>query len=57
MYRSSYNKIFGGVCSSIANTTGLPTFLIRLLVILLMVKTSLPIIAIYIVMWILLPLD
>jgi phage shock protein PspC (stress-responsive transcriptional regulator) len=57
MYRSSYYKILGGVCGGISETIGIPAFIVRLIVLYLLFSTSIPVVTIYILMWILLPLD
>lgn len=57
MYRSSYHKIIGGVCGGISETIGIPVFIVRLIVLYLLFSTSIPVVTIYILMWIFLPLD
>jgi len=55
MYRSSYGKILGGICSGISEKFGIPSFIVRLIFLYLLFSTSIPVVTIYIVMWIILP--
>lgn len=54
MYRLS-TRIIGGVCSGLAHMIGIDTLLIRLIFIYCLF-TTVPIVTIYILMWIFLPL-
>ncbi len=54
-YRNIDNRVFGGVCSGIANYFNIDLLLVRILTILLIPFTSGAIFLIYIVLWIALP--
>ena len=53
--RSSRDKIIGGVCGGIAEQTGLSPTLVRILTIAIGL-TPVPIILVYLILWIALPL-
>lgn len=56
LFRDPENKILGGVCSGLGCYFGLNTLLIRILALILIIPTCGVIIAIYIILWICIPL-
>jgi phage shock protein C len=55
LYRSSTNKVIGGVCGGLAEYTGLDANIIRLIAVLLLLPGGLPGLLPYVLLWILVP--
>ena len=55
LHRSRRNRVIAGVCGGLAETTGLPTWLLRFVFLLFLLPGGVPGILLYLVLWVLLP--
>jgi phage shock protein PspC (stress-responsive transcriptional regulator) len=57
LYRSERNKMIGGVCAGLAAHFGVDVTLVRLGAVLLGVVGHVPVVAIYLILWAIMPVE
>ena len=55
LHLSTENKMLGGVCGGIAETTGMDPSIVRIIFVVLIFFFHIPLLVIYIILWALLP--